>query len=224
MRNYFSVQLGQGKTAIKDVIIPVNSRDELPPVLAGLQWIFINTQVRDKILKLIKEKVCCNKRQTGRPGMDLWQILVLGVVRLALDCDYDRLEYIVHYDVLLRQIMGLEPTFNGDFAKGFHQKTISENVCYIDEKLLDQINEIIVNAGHPLFKKKEEKIEAKVDSYVLESNIRFPTDLNLLWDACRSAIRIISKLYKEYNLSGWRKFKDWRKKNKEANANMCKDK
>ena len=49
---------------------------------------FINTQVRDEVLKLIEEKVCGNKKQTGRPGMDLWQILVLGVVRLALDCDY----------------------------------------------------------------------------------------------------------------------------------------
>jgi len=26
----------------------------------------------------------------GRPGLDLWHILVLGIVRLALDCDYDR--------------------------------------------------------------------------------------------------------------------------------------
>ena len=26
-----------------------------------------------------------------------------------------------------------------------------------------------------------------------------------------SCIRIISQLYKDYNLSGWRKFKDWRK-------------
>lgn len=211
MRNYFNVQVGPGQTAIEDVIIPVKSRDELPPVLAGLQWIFINTQVRDEILKLIEEKVCGNKKQTGRPGMDLWQILVLGVVRLALDCDYDRLEYLVHYDVLLRQIMGLEPTCNGEFGKGFHQKTMSENVCYIDEELLNQVNEIIVKAGHPLFKKKGEKIEAKTDTYVLESNVHFPTDLNLLWDACRSCIRIINILNENYNLSGWRKFKDWRK-------------
>ena len=143
--------------------------------------------------------------------MDLWQILVLGVVQLALDYDCYRLEYLVHYDVLLRQIMGLEPTCSGEFGKGFHQKTISENVCYIDEELLNQVNEIIVKAGHPLFKKKGEKIEAKTDTYVLESNVHFPTDLNLLWDACRSCIRIISKLYEMDNLSGWRKFKEWRK-------------
>ena len=41
MRNYFNDQLGPGQTAIEDVIIPVKSRDELPPVLAGLQWILL---------------------------------------------------------------------------------------------------------------------------------------------------------------------------------------
>src|SRR5438034_1144204 len=37
------------------------------------------------------------------------------------------------------------------------------------------------------FQKKEsgpaEPIRAKTDSYVLETNVHFPTDLNLLWDA-----------------------------------------
>ena len=86
--------------------------------------------------------------------MDLWHVLVLGVVRLAVDCDYDRLEYLVHYDTLLRRIMGLESHFRGEFGKGFHQKTLSENVCHVDEALLTAINDIVVQAGRPLFKKK----------------------------------------------------------------------
>ena len=49
------------------------------------------------------------KKATGRPGLDLWQILVLGVVRLGLNCDYDRLEHLANYDSLLRQILGLSP-------------------------------------------------------------------------------------------------------------------
>ncbi len=212
MRNHFQVQLGLGQTPIEKVIIPEKSRDELPPVLAGLQWIFTTPQINEQIFKLLEEKVCGNKKQTGRPGMDLWHILVLGVVRLTLDCDYDRLEYLVHYDGLLRQLMGLDPGFSGKFGKGFHQKTISENVCHVDEALLQRINEIIVKAGRCVFKKKiDEKIEAKTDTYVLESNVHFPTDLNLLWDACRKCIEIIGKLFEDRKLSGWRKAKYWRK-------------
>jgi IS5 family transposase len=214
MRKRFEAQLQFGLTPIEDVKIPEKSRDELPPVLASLQWIFITPEINEKIFELLEERVCGNKKETGRSGMDLWHILVLGVVRLALDCDYDRLEYLVNYDVLLRQIMGLEPVSPLPFATGFHQKTISENVCHVDEELLGKINEIIVKSGRPLFflKKEDEKIEAKADSYVLESNVHFPTDVNLLWDSCRKCIDIVNNLFKNSNLSGWRKAKDWRNK------------
>ena len=201
MRKRFEAQLKFGQTPIEVVKIPEKSRDELPPVLASLQWIFINPEINKQIFDLLEERVCGNKKETGRSGMDLWHILVLGVVRLTLDCDYDRLEYLVNYDVLLRQIMGLEPVSSLPFATGFHQKTISENVCHVDEELLGQLNEIIVKAGRPLFKKKEdEKIEAKADSYVLQSNVHFPTDVNLLWDACRCCINIVNKLFENRNL------------------------
>ena len=211
MRKRFEAQYKFTKTPIELVRIPEKSRDELPPVLAALQWIFKTSEVNEQIFKLLEEKVCVNKTTTGRPGMDLWHILVLGVVRLALDCDYDRLEYLVHYDALLREIMGLEPLNDGEFGKGFHQKTIIENIGYVDEELLQKINEIVLKNGRSFFKKKGEKIEAKVDTYVLETNVHFPTDINLLWDACRVCIRILMQFYKAGLLTGWRKWKDWRK-------------
>ena len=154
MRSQYQLQLKLGQIPIESVKIPEKSRDELPAVLAGLQWIFKNSEVKEEIFKVLEEKVCGDKKRTGRPGMELWHILILGVVRLALDSDYDRLEYLVHYDVLLRQIMGLDTIFAGDFGKGFHQKTISENVCHVDEELLKKINKIIVKAGRPMLKKK----------------------------------------------------------------------
>src|SRR3954467_9963202 len=40
MRKRFEVQLALGKTPIEKVVLPLKSRDELPPILAGLQWIF----------------------------------------------------------------------------------------------------------------------------------------------------------------------------------------
>jgi IS5 family transposase len=209
MRKRFEVQLKLGQTPIEDLKIPHKSRDELPPVLKGLQWIFKTPEINEQIFRLLEEKISADKKATGRPGMDLWHVLVLGVVRLALNCDYDRLEYLVHYEKLLRQMMGLESDFEGEFGKGFHQKTISENVCHVDEELLHQINEIVVKEGRTLFKKKpDEKIRARVDTYVFESNVHFPTDLNLLWDACRSCIRLLIR----FSVSGWRKGKDWERR------------
>ncbi len=154
MRKRFEVQLALGKTPIERVVLPSRSRDELPPVLAGLQWIFQTPEINGQVFDLLEKKVVAGRKATGRPGLDLWHILVLGVVRLALDCDYDRLEYLANYDGLLRQILGLHPMLS-EQERPFHYKTLSENVCQVDEELLRQINVLVVQAGRIAFKKKK---------------------------------------------------------------------
>jgi IS5 family transposase len=214
MRKRFEIQLPLGSTAIEKVELPVRSRDELPPVLAGLQWIFQTPELNSQIFELLENKLVGGRKATGRPGLDLWHILVLGIVRLALDCDYDRLEHLANYDSLLRQILGLNPLL-GDEEKRFHYKTLSQNVCYVDEELLRQINALVVQAGRPVFKKKEnalaEPIRAKADSYVVETNVHFPTDLNLLWDAQRKCADLLLPMVQAACLGGWRKCQDWRR-------------
>ena len=215
MRKRFEVQLTLGGTAIERVSLPLWSRDELPPVLAGLQWIFQTPELNRQVFELLEKKVVGGKKATGRPGLDLWHILVLGVVRLALGCDYDRLAYLANYDALLRQILGLAPMLS-DQEKPFHPKTLSENVCHVDEEVLREINTLVVQAGRAVFKKKEdgpaEPIRAKADSYVLETNVHFPTDLNLLWDAQRKCADLLLPMVQAARLGGWRKCQDWRRK------------
>jgi len=214
MRKRFASQIELGQTPIEKVSIPHKSRDELPPVLAGLQWIFTTPEVNEEVFVLLEERVIGDKKQTGRPGMDLWHILVLGVVRLALDCDYDRLEHVAHYDGLVRAIMGL-PDFLEE--ERFHHKTISDNICHVDADLLEKINAIVVNHGRAAIKKNgAEKLEVKTDSYVLECNVHHPTDCNLLWDAARKCVELLDRLNEGLGLGGWRKAKYWKRKIKNA--------
>ena len=93
MRKRFDCQLNLGQTPIERIEIPLKSRDELPPILAGLQWIFLTPEVKEEIFQVLEKKVQGDKQQTGRPGMELWHILVRGITRMGLDCDYDRLEH-----------------------------------------------------------------------------------------------------------------------------------
>ena len=90
MRQRFELQLALGAVPIERVEIPTGTRDELPPTLAALQWVFTTPQVSREVFELLEERLLRNDRSKGRPGMDLWQILVLGVVRLTLDLNYDR--------------------------------------------------------------------------------------------------------------------------------------
>lgn len=213
MRQRFEQQMNLRTVAIADIKFPLKSRDELPPVLKALQYVFITPELNEKVFRLLEQTICKDKKKTGRKGMDLWHILVLAVVRHTLSTNWDRLEYLANYDQLLRQILGVHATaFIEDDKIEFAYQSILDNVQLIDEALLQQINGLIVEAGHSLLKKKEvEALRLKTDSYVLETNVHFPTDLNLLWDSSRKCLDIIAKLQKETVLPGWRKIKYIRK-------------
>lgn len=178
MRQIFEVQLTLGAVPIERVEIPTQTRDELPPTLAALQWVFITPQVSSEVFRLLEDRLLRNDLSKGRPGMDLWQILVLGVVRLALDLNYDRLHHVANYDSLIRQLLG-QPAF--DTTLQFKLSTLKENVALLSEELLEEINAVIARHSGQVIKKKAAGFSIKVDSYAFESNVHFPTDLNLGW-------------------------------------------
>lgn len=206
MRQRFEQQISLGSELISDVKFPTRSRDELPPVLKALQYIYITPEINEKVFSLLENKVCKGKKKTGRPGMDLWHILVLAVVRHTLDTNWDRLEHVANYDLLTREILGIHINLWGAEKKEFSYQTIIDNVSLIDEKLLHEINQIVVEHGQDLLKKKGEEnvLKLKTDSYALETNVHFPTDLNLLWDSIRKVLDTVEKLTSS---NGWRKIK-----------------
>lgn len=151
MRKRFDFQIGLGQPPIESVLIPLNSRDELPPI----------------------------------------------------------------HDSLVRQIMGLPCTGS---SKQLHHKTISDNVCHFDTELLEKINEIVVLHGRKALSGNDQapRLAVKTDCFVLESDVHYPTDCNLLWDASRKCIELLSRLHEKRNLGGWRKNAYWKREVKNA--------
>jgi len=218
MRQRYSPQPDLPIVPIEKIQLPTRSRDELPPILAGLQWIWTHATLKAAIFALLEAKILAGKKATGRRGMDLWQILVLGLVRLGLGADWDRLEHIANYDLLVRQMLGLPATPWGAATKTFAHQTLRDNVALLDDPLLKEINARIAAAGRAVFAKKAgaplAALAIKVDTYVLETDVHFPTDLNLLWDAGRKCVDLIEKYRDQfgYALPGWRKAQDWRRR------------
>jgi hypothetical protein len=211
MRKKFEPQLKLGQSAIEKVAVPTNSREELPPILEGLRWIFLNHNVRIPVFQLLEKQVVGRKKETGRLGMNLWHILVPGVVRPGLDCNYDRLEDLANHHALIREIMGVAPA-PGVPGQRFRRRTLIDNVSIIDEALRVKINEIAAVQSMKLFAGKgpAKPLEVRVDSYVVETNVHYPTDLNLLRDAARKCIALVVPLCEAHGLKGWRKAQEWR--------------
>ncbi len=155
MRQHFQTEPDLQITPIEKIRLPLKSRDELPPILAGLQWVWMHPTLKTEILALLEARILAGKQATGRTGMDLWQILVLGVVRLGLDADWDRMEHIANYDTLVRQMLGVPAMPWGEEAKTFGHQTLRDNVALLDDELLRQINTRIAAAGREVFAKRD---------------------------------------------------------------------
>jgi transposase, IS5 family len=202
MRFIKNPQMQIGSVDISKIEFDKKSRDEMPQLLAGLQYIYTNIKIRNEIFELLENRISPNvDKKNGRPGMDLWKIFVLGTVRLNLNWNYDRLHDEVNNHAKIREMLG-----HGIFdTNHYHLQTIKDNVGLLTLELLDEINQIVVKAGHILVKKKErEVLNGRTDSFVVETNVHYPTDINLLDDAMRKVIKLTAGVSNNYGLSDWR--------------------
>jgi hypothetical protein len=162
------------------------------------------------VFEILEAKIMTGKKRTGRPGMELWQIFVLSQVRLCQNISYDELLDLANYHTMIRQLMGIESGFGYEKYQ-FEYQNIVDNVSLLDDETVRELNQVIVEFGHEVFKKKEaEALCLKTDSFVVESNVHFPTDYNLLWDSARKCLDMVEKFLKKYpEVRGWRKKGDW---------------
>ena len=202
-----------GRLPIAETNISIKSRDRLSKLAFAIVEMFKDSQTNERLFSLLEEKIIGNKKNTGRPGMDLWQIFVLAQFRLVGNFTYDHLHHMSNNDRMLRQLMGIE--LDSGFERiEIEYQNILDNLSLLNDELLLEINQIIVNFGHTnVFKKKEaEALNLKTDSFVVESNVHFPTDYNLLYDSARKSLDIIKYLaFTHSNITGWRKAADWQR-------------
>ena len=206
MRKVMKEQRVLGSEDISKIEIDLRCRDEMPKLLLGLQYIYCTDEIREAVFKILEDMIPSGTdKNNGRPGMELWKILVLGCIRLNDNCDYDKLQDLANNHRKLREMLG-----HGIVDHEFYypQQTLKDNVSLFTPEILDRINQVVVKAGHRLiYQKKNEKIglKGKCDSFVVETDVHYPTDVNLLFDAIRKVVTLLSRLCREVGINGWRK-------------------
>lgn len=234
MRIVHNPQMTFGQVEIADIEINLKSRDDIPHILLGLQHIYATPELRERIFTLLEQVIPTRRGNglteaernqpadpsRGRPGMEQWKILVLGVLRLGLNTDYDRIHELANQHNTIRQMLG-----HSDWCDDtrYSLQSIKDNLMLFTPELFDQINQEVVKAGHGLVKKspnagptapaepagtenlpRADKLRGRCDSFVVETNVHFPTDINLLYDAIRKVIEESRTLAEHYTVPGWR--------------------
>ncbi|WP_442505442.1 ISNCY family transposase [Novipirellula sp. SH528] len=200
MRKSYEPQMRFAATPIAQLQLNLNCRDEIIPVLAALRHVYLDGPLRRSLTNLIAQDVSeLSRRDTGRPGFDDWQILVLAVLRMNCNFDYDKLQDQAENHHNLRTILGVD---DWEQDPNFDFRRIRNSCCLIKPETIEKINHIIVRHGQQFH--GDAVGSARADSFVIETNIHYPTESSLMYDGMRKIIPLARTLADEISLPRWR--------------------
>jgi IS5 family transposase len=211
VRQHYDNQRRFDSTPIGELVLNFDCRDEIIPVLTGLQYIYTTGPLRRKLVTLVAKDMNQNsRRDVGRPGLDDWQIVVLAAVRLGLNYNYDKLQDQAENHRSLQILLGI-----GDWEKttDFRARRIRDTLCQLKPSTLEVINHAVVSQGQEL--DGEAALSVRADSFVVETDIHYPTESTLIGDGLRKIIPLCVDLAQKIGASGWRQHEHWLKRIKQ---------
>jgi len=116
----------------------------------------MNDEINEAVFALLSERINSKQKvleKSGRKGMGIWEILVLGVMRQGLNANYDRIHYLANVDTSMRTVMGIE-TESRQNKKQYGLTTIKDNLALLDEQTIEQVNDMVIGYGQKLLKKR----------------------------------------------------------------------
>ena len=182
MRVIQNPQFSLGQIPIEELQFEPRSRDDIPAILQGIQFIYCDLDLRNAIFDCLERHILQPAQApeegadseheapalvdptNGRPGMDLWDILVLGLLKQGLNCDCDRLAELANRHLDVRRMLGLSEAVD---SPQFHWRTVNRNLQLLTPELLADINLLVVQAGHALVgHEPQQPLAARCDSFV----------------------------------------------------------
>lgn len=208
MRRHYERQRRFDCTPIAELELNLECRDEIIPILAGLQYLYACADLRGKLVRLVAEDINEQaRRDVGRPGLDDWQIVVLAAVRLGCNYDYDKLQDLAENHRALRILLGLgawgqDPSFGA--------RRIRDTLCQLKPRTLEAMNHAIVQHGQTLDATAAQSV--RVDSFVVETDVHYPSESTLIRDGLRKIFGVCVELAALLGEPGWRQSQhQWKK-------------
>ncbi|MEK6237477.1 MAG: hypothetical protein N2C14_22420 [Planctomycetales bacterium] len=110
--------------------------------------------------------------------------------------DYDKLQDLAEQHRALRQIMGI-----GDWQeeREFNGRRIRDNLCLLRPAAIETISRRIVDEAYRL--KPDAVKKQRADSFVVETNIHYPTESSLIVDGVRKTIELCMEASQVHGLA-----------------------
>jgi IS5 family transposase len=157
----------------------------LDPVLEQiLEFVTRNAALVETVRQQLDEGL--KEPQTGRRGLTAEQTILSLILMRVKNWDYRELAERIADGYTLRQFsrFNSNPVPKHDAFNRAHNRLTSA--------LVERINDLVIAAA--VAAKLEDGNALRVDSTVVETNIHWPTDATLLWDAVRVLTRLIGRL------------------------------
>ncbi len=206
MRKAFSNQLRMNCLPIENVPLNLECRHEIIPVLEGLQHLYSQKELRELVTSLIAKDINSDTRpDMGREGYNYWQTGVLGIVRLGCNLNDGQPQDLCENHRALRGILGVGEWDN----TSFNWRRIRDTLVLVKPSTLDEINQLIVHHGQ--HEHGEARQWVRADSFVVATNIHYPTESSLIWDGMSKLLPVSRKLSGSLGLTGWRQLRHQRR-------------
>ena len=192
-------------TPIEDIDIDPKLRDSMSAVVRGLQSLYCNPVTRATLFTILKTHFQPGARKdVGRPGMDLWRVIVFAIVKQCLNLDFDLLLHHANRDSLLRKLLGHGN--RGFDPAQYSRQRLADNVQLLTPQLIEKVNHLTVQAGHEVSGKNVGPRSAVAAiPWWLRRMCTFPP---MWWNAVRCLIRVCARAAAAFEIPAWRKHAD----------------
>ena len=181
--------------SITELQLDENSRDPVTRTLIGVQAVYRDHDARVKVIDAVERMLYDDGAPNrGRQGLDYWSVFVLGVLRLSCNWSYDMLANISNNHRDLRAMIGLDSWLEKD--KRFSRQSLHDNLSRLTAEGWEQIRDIVVEFSYKELSLCSKEIHCRCDSFVVDSNVEYPTDMRLLLDCVCKSIDLTVQLEK----------------------------
>ena len=206
MRYVRNRRMKLGEVAIGDIEIDTRSRDDIPALLPGLRHPSKDKTLRSRLFALLERHILPGTdRRVGRPGMEMWRIPGMGVVKQGLGCDFDRL-----------QEPGTTTTRSGSspntrmFGTGTATNTGTSWTMW-SSWARNCWRRSTARAWRAAMRSREKSLArplaGRCDSLLVKTDVRHPTDVSLLRNAVRCMVRETAGVATKHDVGKWRQWR-----------------